>query len=76
MALIMCGKAPHDIGETVWSEHPTLQALIKMVTSARYRFPTVDCDESDRSDMKNSEQLMRDEVSLMQVGFAVILDCL
>lgn len=58
----MCGVAPQQIGATVWEEHPTLRAMIKMVISARYRFPTVDCDEADRAEMKKSEQLMRDEV--------------
>jgi hypothetical protein len=62
LALVMCGVAPRQIGATVWEEHPTLRALIKMVISARYRFPTVDCDETDRSEMKKHEQQMRDEV--------------
>ena len=62
LALVMCGVAPQQIGATVWEEHPTLRALIKMVVSSRYRFPTVDCGELDRSEMKKQEQHMRDEV--------------
>jgi hypothetical protein len=58
----MCGVAPKQIGATVWEEHPTLRALIKMVISSRYRFPTVDCGETDRSEMKKQEQQMRDMV--------------
>ena len=64
MALVMCGAAPQQIGAPVWEEHPTLRAMIKMVISARYRFPTVDCDEADRAEMKKSEQVMREEVGL------------
>ena len=33
-----------------------------MVTSDRYRFPTVDCDDFARDAMKKTEQSMRDEV--------------
>ena len=62
LALVMCGVAPRQVGATVWEEHPTLRALIKMVISSRYRFPTVDCGELDRSEMKKQEQQMRDEV--------------
>ena len=63
LALVMCGVAPQQIGAPVWEEHPTLRAMIKMIISSRYRFPTVDCNESDRADMKKSEQEMREEVS-------------
>ena len=58
----MCGSSPECIGATAWNEHPTLRALIKMVTSDRYRFPTVDCDDFARDAMKKTEQSMRDEV--------------
>ena len=61
LALVMCGASPDRIGEAAWNEHPTLRALIKMVTSNRYRFPTVDCDEASREEMKRTEQTMRDE---------------
>lgn len=63
LALILCGSSPEHIGTVAWEEHPTLRALIKMVTSDRYRFPTVDCDDSARDEMKKTEQAMRDEVS-------------
>jgi hypothetical protein len=62
LALIMCGSSPGKIGCVAWKEHPTLRALIKMVTSDRYRFPTVDCDDLARDEMKRTEQAMRDEV--------------
>ena len=61
LALIMCGASPSTIGQSAWNEHPTLKTLIKMVTSDRYLFPTVDCDNEGREEMKNTEQAMRDE---------------
>ncbi|KAL3924917.1 MAG: hypothetical protein SGILL_000752 [Bacillariaceae sp.] len=61
IALIMCGSSPETIGAMAWKHHPTLNALIKMVTSDRYRFPTVDCDERAREDQKRLEQAMRDD---------------
>jgi hypothetical protein len=64
LALVMCGHSPAKIGFVVWQEHPTLRALMKMVTSSRFRFPTVDCDENERTEMKRSEQAARDEVRL------------
>ena len=60
----MCGVDPKQIGATVWEEHPTLRALMKMVVSSRYRFPTVDCDEVERTETKKNEQKMREEVCL------------
>lgn len=63
LALIMCGSSPKNIGSVAWKEHPTLRTLMKMVTSDRYKFPTVDCDEAARDNMKSTEQSMRDEVS-------------
>lgn len=62
LALVMCGASPERIGNEIWTNHPTVQALIKMVTSGRYRFPTVDCDEGQRNDMKATETSIRDEV--------------
>lgn len=62
LALVMCAHSPESIGAKVWEQHPTLRALIKMVTSNRFRFPTVDCDENERTEMKQSEQVARDEV--------------
>lgn len=61
LGLIMCGSNPEKIGSVVWKDHPTLSALIKMVTSTKYRFPTVDCDEVSRERMKHEEQAARDE---------------
>jgi hypothetical protein len=63
LALVMSAASPDLIGIVVWKEHPTLRALMKMITSERYRFPTVDSDESMREEMKKCEQDARDEVS-------------
>ena len=62
LVLVMCGVSPEEIGTEMWNDHQTLRALIKMVTSGRYRFPTIDCDEVHRSKMKSGETNMRDEV--------------
>jgi len=67
LALVMSGASPEQIGMEVWNDHPTLRALIKMVTSGRYRFPTIDCDEVHRSEMKAAEASMRDEVRYIPV---------
>eukprot|EP00980_Cylindrotheca_fusiformis_P019890 scaffold7000_cov132-Cylindrotheca_fusiformis.AAC.3 len=61
LALILCGIAPNEVGSVAWKEHPTLRALIKMVTSDRYRFPTADCDSAARDEMLKTEQTMRSE---------------
>lgn len=63
LALVMCGASTSAVGATVWKEHPTIRSLIKMITSDRYRFPTVDCDESGRNETKRAEQTARDKVS-------------
>jgi integrator complex subunit 1 len=63
LGLVMCGSNPEKVGAVVWKDHPTLSALIKMVTSAKYRFPTVDCDDGLREKMKQEEQAARDEES-------------
>ena len=65
IALVMCGASPDTIGARCWQEHPTLRTLIKMVISDRYRFPTVDCDDPAREEMKRTEQSMRDEVRII-----------
>jgi hypothetical protein len=57
----MCGSAG-EIGDVMWKEHPTLRALMKMITSMRYRFPTVDSDEHSRDETKRAEQAARDKV--------------
>lgn len=69
IALIMCGHGP-EVGSVMWKEHPTLRALVKMVTSMRFRFPTVDCDDLDREMMKQKEQEARDEVGT-RIGMSI-----
>lgn len=61
LALIMCGASPNVVGAVALEKFPTLKALIKMITSDRYRFPTVDCDDQARDEQKKIEQAMRDE---------------
>jgi len=63
IGLIMCGGAPETIGDVLCREHPTIRALVKMVVSGRYRFPTVDCNESTREAMKEGEAILRDKES-------------
>lgn len=71
LALIICGTAPNEVGSTVWQEHPTLRALMKMVTSDRYRFPTVDCDPTARDHMLKTEQAMRgEEAKITEILFS------
>ena len=60
LGLVMSGASPEKIGEVVWREHPTLRALMKMITSVRYRFPTVDCDDVARELMKKEEHDSRE----------------
>ena len=55
LGLVMYGALPSSIGEVVWKEHPTLRAIMKMVTSVRYCFPPVDCDVVTKEAMKCSE---------------------
>ena len=59
----MCGASPAGIGAKLCAEHATLQSLVKMVTSGRYRFPTVDCSEERRDEIKKAESKVREEVS-------------
>lgn len=67
LALVLCGRSPDSIGAVVWEENPTLRSLVKMIVSNRYRFPTVDCDDRTREEMKKAEQAARDQVrSLLQ----------
>lgn len=61
LALIMCGASPDVVGAVALEKFPTLKALIKMITSDRYRFPTVDCDDEAREEQKKLEQGMRDD---------------
>lgn len=57
----MCAKSA-DLGRTMWNEHPTIRAVITMITSGRYRFPTVDCNDKERDAMKGNEAELRDQV--------------
>jgi len=71
LALIMCGASPDAIGSVALEKFPTLKAIIKMITSDRYRFPTVDSDEAAREEQKKTEQTMRDEeAKITEVLFA------
>lgn len=65
IALVFCANSPENIGSLVWREHPTLQAIIKMVTSQRFRFPTVDCDDVEKMNMKKLDYAAREEVCLI-----------
>jgi DNA-binding transcriptional MocR family regulator len=62
ITLIFCARSPSTIGALVWREHPTLQAIMKMVTTQRFRFPTVDCDESEALEMKRLDRAAREKV--------------
>jgi integrator complex subunit 1 len=59
LALVVIGASPAGIGVKLCDEIPTLRELTKMVTSGRYRFPTVDCNEAKRDEMKKGESDMR-----------------
>jgi hypothetical protein len=75
LALVMSAASPDLIGIVVWKEHPTLRALMKMITSERYRFPTVDSDESMREEMKKCEQDAREEVSPFLSHYQIAIAC-
>lgn len=62
IALIMSGSSTNAIGTVVWNENPTAQSLIKMIVTKRYRFPTIDCNDIMRDEMKRAEQASRDQV--------------
>ena len=62
ISLVLCANSPEKIGMLVWREHPTLQAIIKMVTSQRFRFPTVDCNDVTKMEMKKLDYVAREEV--------------
>ena len=64
LALVMCAHSATKLGSVIWDEHPTLRALITMVTASRFRFPTIDCDENARAEMKRLEQVARDSVRI------------
>ena len=55
IALALSGLCPNDVGAELWNHHPTLRALIRMTTSQKYRFPTADCDEAEKDNVKEIE---------------------
>lgn len=65
IALVFCANSPDNIGLLVWRELPTIQAIIKMVTSQRFRFPTVDCNDVEKINMKKLDYTAREEVRVM-----------
>lgn len=67
LVLVMTSKSPDKIGTFVWSEIPTVRSFVKMIVSNRYRFPTVDCDDSARELMKEGEQKSRDMVRFLSL---------
>jgi hypothetical protein len=68
LVLIMASKSPDKIGAFVWSEIPSVRSLVKMIVSNRYRFPTVDCDDAAREEMKEGEQKLRDTVRILPIA--------
>lgn len=62
LALIFCVASPCKIGKTMWEENPTIRALLKMVTSQHFQFPTIDCSADQRQLMKANEKDAREQV--------------
>ena len=60
----MCGSSPEAIAEVVCNEHPTLVGLVKIVTSDRFLFPTVDNSEDIKVKIREAEADLRESVSL------------
>jgi hypothetical protein len=69
IALVICAKSPSKIGAVVWQDHPTLRALMKMITTNRFKFPTVDCDEPERNEMKRLDYAAREEVGELALDY-------
>jgi len=65
IALIICEKSAQSVWSKMLEEHPTLKSLLKMTTSGRYRFPTVDCDDEEREAIKQDEADMRDQEAVI-----------
>jgi hypothetical protein len=63
LSLILCSSSTNNIGTVVWNDHPTLKSLMKMITSNRFRFPTIDCDDFEQAKIKADEKAARDMVS-------------
>jgi hypothetical protein len=76
LVLIMSCKSPRAVGSVVWNENATVCALIKMIVSNRYRFPTVDCDETARESAKRGEQTARDTVRIDGLSNLLLGSCL
>ena len=60
LGLVICGSSPQNIGSIIWEKYPTLQCLMKMTISGRYRFPTADCDNEKKEEMKSIEYNLRE----------------
>eukprot|EP00804_Cyclotella_cryptica_P023942 CCRYP_010070-RB/>CCRYP_010070-RB protein AED:0.03 eAED:0.03 QI:390/1/1/1/0.8/0.83/6/266/1137 len=70
IALVVCSLSSH-VGITMWKEHPTLRALIKMTTSQKYRFPTADCDDVQKEVVRLEEAKVREkEAKIAELLFA------
>ena len=70
LGLVLCSSSPDGIGCVVWKEHPTLRAIIKMATSGRYVFPTIDCSSQQRSLMRRGEQdCVEEEMKVVEFLF-------
>eukprot|EP00571_Detonula_confervacea_P003451 CAMPEP_0172329500 /NCGR_PEP_ID=MMETSP1058-20130122/60916_1 /TAXON_ID=83371 /ORGANISM="Detonula confervacea, Strain CCMP 353" /LENGTH=2101 /DNA_ID=CAMNT_0013046679 /DNA_START=37 /DNA_END=6342 /DNA_ORIENTATION=- len=61
IALILSGVLPEKVGFTMWEEMPTLRALIRMTTSQKYRFPTADCNKTEKERVRHAEERVRQE---------------
>jgi hypothetical protein len=68
LVLILASKSPSKIGAFVWREFPSVRSLVKMIVSNRYRFPTVDCDDAAREEMKEGKQKSRDTVRILRLA--------
>ena len=64
IALIICGKSPQTVGARCWDELPTLRALIKMTTVEKYRFPTSDCNDTERETIKKKQNRLKVKVRI------------
>lgn len=41
-----------------------LVSILRMTTSQKYRFPTADCSESEKEEVRMTEEKIREEVSV------------
>ena len=63
IVLVICGTNRSTIGAQLWDKSATIRDLIKMITSGRYRFPTVDSDAEASELTKKGEADMREKES-------------